>query len=137
VAELADALDSGSSGRKVVEVRVLSWALIFQWLRPYLSGYVSLNDLVFHYTFHARSLFYPFCPVALAFVSRMAVRLCGRAERQAYNSHIELTPAFSKSRRSLTVDAKPFFQGNSGTPDGSFIIQPSNQCYAVRNPPRR
>ncbi len=26
VAELADALDSGSSGRKVVEVRVLSWA---------------------------------------------------------------------------------------------------------------
>ena len=30
VAELADALDSGSSGRKVVEVRVLSWAPKFQ-----------------------------------------------------------------------------------------------------------
>jgi hypothetical protein len=29
VAELADALDSGSSGRKVVEVRVLSWAPAF------------------------------------------------------------------------------------------------------------
>jgi hypothetical protein len=26
VAELADALDSGSSDRKVVEVRILSWA---------------------------------------------------------------------------------------------------------------
>jgi hypothetical protein len=30
VAELADALASGASGRKVVEVRVLSWAPIFQ-----------------------------------------------------------------------------------------------------------
>ena len=29
VAELADALDSGSSGRKVVEVQVLSSALVF------------------------------------------------------------------------------------------------------------
>jgi hypothetical protein len=28
VAELVDALDSGSSGRKVVEVRVFSWAPI-------------------------------------------------------------------------------------------------------------
>jgi hypothetical protein len=38
VAELADALDSGSSDRKVVEVRVLSWAPImrkWQWpVRP-------------------------------------------------------------------------------------------------------
>lgn len=31
VAKLADALDSGSSGRKVVEVRVLSSALVFLW----------------------------------------------------------------------------------------------------------
>ena len=30
VAELADALASGASGRKVVEVRVLSWAPLFQ-----------------------------------------------------------------------------------------------------------
>ena len=31
VAELADALASGASGRKVVEVRVLSWAPVLQW----------------------------------------------------------------------------------------------------------
>jgi hypothetical protein len=34
VAELADALDSGSSGRKVVEVRVLSWAPNIDGNRP-------------------------------------------------------------------------------------------------------
>jgi hypothetical protein len=32
VAELADALDSGSSVRKDVEVRILSWALFFNYL---------------------------------------------------------------------------------------------------------
>jgi hypothetical protein len=34
VAELVDALDSGSSGRKLVEVRVLSGALMEQLERP-------------------------------------------------------------------------------------------------------
>jgi hypothetical protein len=44
VAELADALDSGSSGRKVVEVQVLSAA--FLWTGQWAFGSDSPFDLV-------------------------------------------------------------------------------------------
>jgi hypothetical protein len=48
VAELADALDSGSSGRKVVEVRILSWAPQIIILRPFpdFLPWSQLNELV-------------------------------------------------------------------------------------------
>ena len=43
VAELADALASGASGRKVVEVRVLSWAPYIPTQRE--EGYLAVRAL--------------------------------------------------------------------------------------------
>jgi hypothetical protein len=43
VAELADALASGASGRKVVEVRVLSWAPYIPTQRDY--DYLAVSAL--------------------------------------------------------------------------------------------
>ena len=50
VAELADALDSGSSARKGVEVQVLSSALLFySHAHRYLRGFSPLREAPFFY----------------------------------------------------------------------------------------
>ncbi len=51
MAELVDALRSGRSGRKAVEVRVLFWApfdllIHYYWLDPRLCIFIELGDFM-------------------------------------------------------------------------------------------